>query len=114
MWTCSGPPGTDYDEFLSGFTGKQVETTSPVKQRQLSKAEFGGQLLEEIRHKVYIGEGSLRQSFRKFDLNHDGVLSKVELFRGLQRLGIRAPREHFEELVRALGTSRTVCVAGVT
>lgn len=64
-------------------------------------------MIRSIRHKLLdlsVGDRSdeyvLRQVFREFDTNKDGVLSAVEFDAMLRRIQIRVPAPYVEALLR--------------
>lgn len=57
-------------------------------------------LREQIMDKAERKTERIRDLFLEFDMNHDGVVSYDEFRTGLQRLGVHAPPEQVDKLIK--------------
>lgn len=86
---------------LEAIWGVAEDASTTVTKNELEH------LTKTIRHKLLdlsVGDRSdeyvLRQIFREFDVNKDGVLSEVEFDAMLRRLQIRVPANYVQALLK--------------
>ena len=102
----SSPPGDENRDPSNGGASSLIDVSDAAEIKQLeakveeyqSEIEANAAVIQALRDALARSLSKVMNLFKKWDVDHDGRISKKEFRKAIPNMGFDAPREHIDEL----------------